>query len=80
MSRYLLVTWLLAGEATMDYIAILAEGYSGCTAVSDLPGKSGSVSIRDLHLQPDATGLCVEAAGKASMLNHSSGPVELSAK
>jgi len=67
MSRYLLVTWLLAGEATVDHIAILAKGSSGWTEVSDLPAKSGSIRILDLHLEAEATGLCVEAAGKASM-------------
>lgn len=75
------LSWSLSGpDATVDHIAILAKGSSDWTDVSDLPGKSGSIRMRDLHLQPGATGLCVEAVGKASMLNHSSGPIELSAK
>ena len=75
------LSWSLSGpEATVDHIAILAKGSSGWTQVSDLPAKSGSIRMRDLRLQPEATGLCVEAVGKASMLNHSSGPVQLSAR
>ena len=75
------LSWSLSGpEATVDHIAILAKGSSGWADVSDLPGKPGSIRIRDLHLQPGATGLCVEAVGKASILNHSSGPVELSVR
>jgi hypothetical protein len=64
----------------VDHIAILAKGSSGWKDVSHLPGKSGSIRMRDLRLQPGAAGLCVEAVGKASMLNHFSGPVELSAR
>ena len=72
------LSWSLSGPGeTIDHMAILAGKGSRWIDVRDLPAKSGSVRIRDLHLEPGATGLCVQAIGKASMLNHSSGPIDL---
>lgn len=74
------LSWSLSGdENTLDHTAILAQTSSQWRDVADLPPKSGSIGIRDLHIEPGTTGLCVQAIGKASMLNHSSGPIELSA-
>jgi len=73
------LSWSLAGpEETLDHIAILAGSSSRWMDVAELPAKSGSIPIRDLHLDSGATDLCVQAIGKASLLNHSSGAISLS--
>jgi hypothetical protein len=35
------------------------------------------MALRELHLEPETKAVCVQAVGKASLLNHSSGPIEL---
>ena len=72
------LSWSISGpENTLDHIAILAERSSQWKDVADLPPKSASMALRELHLEPDTRAVCVQAVGKASMLNHSSGPIEL---
>jgi hypothetical protein len=69
------LTWTIAGsENTIDHYTILAQQASQWINVADLPAGSKAVKLTDLHLQPETRALCVQAAGKASMLNHSSGP------
>jgi hypothetical protein len=68
--------WSITGrENTIDHYGILAQNGSQWMDVADLPTGSHSVQLRDLHLQSGVGALCVQAVGKASMLNHSSGAV-----
>lgn len=72
------LSWSLSGPGeTVNHIAILAESSSRWMDLADLPAKPGSIRIHDLHLDPGTTGLCVQAIGKASLLNHSSGTINL---
>lgn len=73
------LSWSLSGpEDTVDHIAILAGHRSGRARVTELSAESGSIPVRDLHLDLGAAEICVQAIGKASMLNHSSGTISLS--
>ena len=72
------LSWSISGpENTLDHIAILAEKSSQWKDVADLSPKSASIALRDLHLEPETGAVCVQAVGKPSMLNHSSGPLDL---
>lgn len=74
------LSWSVSGdENTLDHMAILAQRSSQWTDVADLPANPGRIGIRDLHIESGTIGLCVQAIGRASMLNHSSGAIELSA-
>jgi hypothetical protein len=74
------VEWTLAGqENTLDHFSILARDGSDWTDVRDVPAKLHSIPLRDLHLPAKTTALCVQAVGKASLLNHASGPLRYSA-
>jgi hypothetical protein len=74
------LSWSITGnENSIDHYAILASGNrSQWKDVTDLPAASHSVELRDLSLQPDTNNLCVQAVGKASILNHFSEPVRYS--
>jgi hypothetical protein len=70
------LSWDTGGqENTIDHYSILAETRSQWEAVTDLPAKSHSIQLQELTLQPETSALCVEAVGKASMLNHFSEPL-----
>jgi hypothetical protein len=73
------LTWTITGsENTIDHYTVLAQQSSQWISVADLPAGSTAVKLSDLHLQPESRALCVQAVGKASMLNHSSGPINYS--
>jgi hypothetical protein len=73
------LTWTITGsENTVDHCAILAQQASQWINVADLPAGSNAVKLTDLHLQPKSRALCVQAVGKASMLNHSPSPINYS--
>lgn len=70
------LSWKISGhENTIDHYAVLAQAGQQWTMVVEVPEGSHSIKLRDLHLQPEAGALCVQAVGKASLLNHFSGPV-----
>ena len=72
------LSWAISDhEKTIDHISIFARNGSRWTEVSRPPARSLSIPLRDLSLPPQANAVCVQATGRASMLNHSSGPVEL---
>jgi len=70
------LSWTIAGnENTIDHYSILAQQASQWTEAADLPAGSNTIQLADLHLQGETRALCVQAVGKASILNHSSGPI-----
>ncbi len=72
------LSWSISGrENTLDHVAILARNPSGWSELTKLPAGSGTIALRDLHLGPGTTNLCVQAIGKPSLVNHSSGPLPL---
>ena len=73
------LTWTTSGkENTIDHYAILARKGSEWANVADLPTGAHSIALRKLPLQPETTAMCVQAIGKPSVLNHSSGPIQYS--
>ena len=73
------LTWTITGsENTIDHYTILAQQASQWINVADLPAGSNAVKLTDLHLQPESRALCVQAVGKASILNHFSGRINYS--
>jgi hypothetical protein len=69
------LVWNISGaENTIDYIAVLQQKSSGWSDVGKFPPAQHSVSVQDLHVSAETANLCVVAVGKASILNHSSGP------
>jgi len=70
------IEWTLSGrEDTLDHFSILARDGSDWTVVRDVSAALRSIPLRDLHLTEKTTALCVQAVGKASLLNHASGPL-----
>ncbi|MBZ5681991.1 MAG: hypothetical protein LAO24_17975 [Acidobacteriia bacterium] len=70
------LAWSISGrENTIDHYVIMAEKDAQWKDLATLPAGSRSVQLHDLHLQPEVDALCVQAVGKPSMLNHSSGPL-----
>jgi hypothetical protein len=68
--------WTITGnENTIDHYSILAQQSSQWTDVADLPAGSNAIKLTDLHLQPETSTIYVQAVGKPSILNHSSGPI-----
>ena len=74
------LSWTLSGpENTIDHYAVLARQHSQWTDAAHLSPESRSVPLSQLSSSfPEASAFCVEAVGKASMLNHSSGPIPYS--
>jgi hypothetical protein len=65
------LAWTIAGsEDTIDHYGILAQQGPQWVHVADVPAGSHAIKLRDLHLIPETGTLCVEALGKASLLNH----------
>jgi len=72
------LSWSFSGrDNTIDHIAILVQQSSQWTDVKDLAPKSGSIPLSDVPLPPEASAVCVEAIGKASLFSHSSGPIAI---
>ena len=73
-------SWNIRGrENTIDHYVIRAEQQSQWTDVKELPAGSHTVKLASLGLQPETSALCVQAVGRASLLNHVSDPVPYSA-
>jgi hypothetical protein len=70
------LAWNISGrENTIDHIAVLQQRSSEWSEIGKFPPAQHSVSLQDLHVSAENANLCVVAVGKASMLNHSSGPI-----
>jgi hypothetical protein len=65
------LTWTVSGsENTIDHFVVLAQAGREWREAADLPSGSHSVNLSQLQLREEPTAFCVEAVGKASMLNH----------
>lgn len=72
------LVWNISGhETTIDHIAVLEQQSSEWSEVGKFRPTQHSIALRDLHVSADAANLCVMAVGKPSMLNHSSGPINV---
>lgn len=70
------LTWKVSGpENTIDHFAVLAQVGHEWTEAADLPAGSHSIKLSELQTRETATEYCVEAVGKASLLNHFSQPI-----
>jgi hypothetical protein len=73
------LAWTVSGpKNTIDHFSVLARQGDQWGETGEFPSGSKSVSLSQLSLGPETSALCVEAIGRASMLNHFSGPVEYS--
>jgi hypothetical protein len=71
--------WTMDGrENTIDHYGILVREENQWKELTEVPPGSHSVPLPELDLPPEVRALCVQAVGKASFLNHVSGPVEIS--
>ena len=74
------LSWNIRGrENTIDHFTILAQQQSQWGRMKDIPAREHSINLRDLSLPAETSALCVEAVGKASMLNHRSESLRFSA-
>jgi hypothetical protein len=72
------LVWNISGrENTIDHIAVLQQNLSGWSEISRFPPTQHSVTLLDLLGSAETANLCVVAVGKPSMLNHSSGPINV---
>jgi hypothetical protein len=70
------LTWKVSGpENTIDHFAVLAQTGHEWTEAADVPPGSHSVKLSQLEAHEAPTTFCVEAVGKASILNHFSQPI-----
>lgn len=73
-----ILEWNLSGrENTIDHIAVLSRNSSRWNEIRSIPPNQHSVSLHDLHLTTETGNVCVVAVGKASLLNHSSGMINI---
>ena len=74
------LTWKVEGmENTIDHYAVWIQHGSAWTEAADVPPGIHSVMRSQLDLSAEPAAFCVEAVGKASMLNQFSGPIRNSA-
>jgi len=72
------LVWNISGrENTIDHISILQKNSSEWSEIGKFPPAQHSVTLRDLPVSAGTANLCVVAVGKPSMLNHSSGPINV---
>ena len=70
------LTWTVSGpENTIDHFAVLAHTGHEWTEAADVPPGSNSAKLSQLQAHEAPTAFCVEAVGKASILNHFSQPI-----
>ena len=71
------LSWSISGpEDTVDHYAVLAKRGSEWIEAADVRPGIHSIALNELRLSDQPASVCVEAVGKASMLNHFSGPIE----
>jgi hypothetical protein len=74
------LSWTISGEEEMiDHYSVLVQNGSAWTDAADVPRREHSIALSRLGLTAPSGALCVEAVGRASMLNHSSGAIQYSA-
>lgn len=74
------LSWTVsAPKNTIDHYLVLAQQGPQWTQAAELPPGTRSISLSQLSVHPEPAALCVEAVGRASMLNHFSGPIQYSA-
>jgi hypothetical protein len=74
------LSWTVsAPKNTIDHYIVLAQQGTQWTQGAELPPGTRSISLSQLSVRPETAALCVEAVGRASMLNHFSGPIQYSA-
>jgi len=74
------LNWTVAGpKNTIDRVVVLTQRHGEWTEAAEFPAGSRSVPLSQLSIQPETSALCVEAVGRASILNHFSGPIQYSA-
>ena len=72
------LVWNITGrENTIEHISVLQKSSSEWSEIGKFPPTQHSVTLDDLHVSADTPNLCVVAVGKPSMLNHSSGPLNV---
>jgi hypothetical protein len=72
------LVWNISGrENTIDHISVLQKNSSEWSEIGKFPPAQHSVTLRDLHGSAESANFCVVAVGKPSMLNHSSGPINV---
>lgn len=70
------LVWSIAGrENTIDHYTVLAQKDSRWAEVAEIRPGTHSVRLSEVHLSPQTSALCVQAVGKASLLNHFSGSI-----
>jgi hypothetical protein len=73
------LTWTVSGpKNTIDHYAVLTQQGSQWVLASEVPAEARSILLSRLSPGPETGALCVEAVGKASILNHFSGPIQYS--
>ena len=71
------LSWSISGpEDTVDHYAVLAKRGSEWIEAADVRPGIHSIALNELRLSDKPASVCVEAVGKASILNHYSGPIE----
>lgn len=72
------LAWHLKGNSgTVDHFAILAGATGHWSEVLQAPVHSHAVDLSRLQLSPSASDVCVVAVGKASILDHTTGPIPI---
>jgi hypothetical protein len=73
------LTWTVSGpKDTIDHYVVLTQKGAEWALAAELPSDARSVPLSRLSAPPGTSALCVEAVGKASILNHFSGPIPYS--
>jgi hypothetical protein len=71
------LNWSISGpEDTVDHYAVLAKRGSEWIEAADVRPGIHSIALTELRSSGKPAAFCVEAVGKASILNHFSGPIE----
>jgi hypothetical protein len=72
--------WTVSGaKDTIDHYVVLIQHGSQWVQAVALPANARSIPLSQLSAPPGTNALCIEAVGKASILNHFSGPIPYSA-
>jgi hypothetical protein len=70
------LAWSVSGpENTIDHYVVLVQRGSEWTEAAEVRSGSHSIPLSELHLSAKPAAFCIEAVGKASILNHFSGPI-----
>jgi hypothetical protein len=74
------LSWTVSGsENTIDHFAVLVQNGSQWSDAAEVGARQHSIPLSRLGFSAQRGAVCVQAVGKASMLNHSSGAIPYSA-